>query len=481
MSNNTKFFFVLAAVATALGIGNIWLFPYFSYKLTGLFFVPYLVGLILLGVPLLMLEFSIGQYFNKNIVDLFSKIKRWFSAIGWLMVFNAFIVMSYYALVVSWHVIYFFISFGQQWKNDAKSYFFNNVLQVSDRFYGFTQFSLPLFVGLVISWLIIFLYVRKGFESLKKWFLVVFPFFIALMFLFLIYSLTLDNALNGVYNFLNPRMKNLLGLDVWISSFSLAVVSLGISFGIMPAFARKSGKGFITGNSIFIVMLKLLVGITLGFILFGILGFLSMKQDVDVDKLAFSDFSSEFTVLTQALPFFYRPTLMSILFFAFLAMFFIFGTAALAYSITHVLVHKFKTKHANAAILVSGIGFLMGLAYTIKPGFYIMDIVSHFVYYNILIAVLLEVIAIGWVFDSEKIAVFIDNNSALKIGYVWRFFIRYLIPIILLALLFFQIKKDYLLNYNNYPLIYVLIFGVGIVVVPIVLAFLMPQKILDRR
>ena len=481
MNNNTKFFFVLAAVATALGIGNIWLFPYFSFGQSGLFFVPYLIALFVLGAPLLMLEFSIGQYFDKNIVDLFSKIKRWFSAIGWLMVFNAFIAMSYYAVVIAWHVIYFFISFGQQWKNDPKSYFLSNVVQVSDGFHGFTQFSLPLFIALVISWLIVFLYVRKGFESLKKWFLAAFPVLIVLMFLFFIYSLTLENALNGVYSFLNPRMKNLLDFNVWLNAFSLALASLGISFGIMPALARKSGKGFIIGNSVFVVMFKFLIGIALGFILFGILGFLSMKSSVGIDKLVFSDFSSEFTILAQALPYFYRPTLFSILFFVFFAMFFIFGTAALAYSITHVLVHKFKTRHRNAAIFVAGFGFLLGLVYIIKPGFYIMDIASHFVFYNILIAALLEVIAVGWVFDSEKIAVFIDNNSVLKIGYVWRFFIRYLIPIILLTLLFFQIKKNYLLNYNNYPLIYVLIFGVGIVVVPIVLAFLMPQKILDRR
>ena len=109
-----------------------------------------------------------------------------------------------------------------------------------------------------------------------------------------------------------------------------------------------------------------------------------------------------------------------------------------------------------------------------------MDIISHFVYYNVLIAVLLEVIAVGWFFDSEKLSDFINHYSILKIGTVWRFFIRYLIPVIILALLFIQMKSDYLLNYNNYPWPYVLIFGIGIVVMPLIIAFLMPRKILDR-
>ena len=478
MGNNSRFFFVLLSVASAIGIGNIWIYPYFSFKYTGLFFIPYLIALIVLGFPLLMLEFSIGQYFNKNIVDLFASVRKWFSSIGWLMLFNAFIVMSFYAVLLSWHVIYFFVSFGLQWKNDAKEYFFNNVLQASDGFNDFTQFSLPVFLALITAWIIVFLYVRNGFESIKRGFLITFPVFIVLMLFFLLYSLTLDNALTGVYSFLKPGFGSLFNLDVWLASFSLAIVSLGLSFGIIPAFARKSGKGFIAGASSIIAVFEILTSIAVGFILFGILGFLSMKQGSGL--LAFSDFDSSFTILTQALPFFYRPTLLSILFFIFLSIFFIFGAASLAYAISHVLVHKFKTKRVNAAIFVAGFGFLFGLLFIINPGFYIMDIVSHFVYYNILIAILLEVLAIGWFFDSENISNHINQYSILKIGYMWRFFIRYLIPLILLLLIFYQAKSDFLLNYGNYPFVYVLIFGVGVVIVPLVIAFLMPRKILDR-
>ena len=100
MTNNSRFYFVLLSVSAAIGIGNILLYPYFSFKLTGLFFIPYLIALLVLGTPLLMLEFSIGQHFNKNIVDLFASVRKWFSSIGWLMVFNAFIVMSFYSVML---------------------------------------------------------------------------------------------------------------------------------------------------------------------------------------------------------------------------------------------------------------------------------------------------------------------------------------------------------------------------------------------
>ena len=481
MKNDSRFYFILIALGAAIGLGNIWLFPYFSFKLTGLFFIPYLIALFLLGMPLLMLEFSIGQYFNKNVVDLFSSIRKSFSFIGWLMLFNSLIVMSFYAVVLAWHIIYFFVSFGLQWKKDAKGYFFDNVLQASQGFHGFTQFSLAVFVALIIAWLIVFFFIRKGFESMKKGFLVAFPIFAALMLFFLLYSLKLNHALSGVYLFLKPRFGNLLNFDAWLNAFSLAVLSLGLSFGIMHAVARKSGKGFVIGVSSIVAVFELVVSIAIGLTLFGVLGFLSVKQGLSFDKIALFDYGSGFTILAQALPFFYKPTLLSLLFFLFLSIFFVLGTSALAYSIAHVLVHKFKTKHFNAAVIVAGFGFLLGLLFVIKPGFYIMDIVSHFVYYNILIALLLEVLAIGWFFDSEKIAQYINQNSILKIGRLWKFIIKYLIPLILLALLFFQVKSDILLGYKDYPFVYILIFGVGAVVVPLILAFLMPQRIFDRR
>ncbi|MBI3027795.1 hypothetical protein HYY70_06820 [Candidatus Woesearchaeota archaeon] len=481
MNNNSRFFLVLLSLGAAIGVGNVWLYAHFSFKSTGLFFIPYLIALVVLGAPLVMLELSIGQYFNKNVVDLFAMIRKGFSSIGWLMLFNSFIVMSFYAVVLSWHIVYFFASLGLQWKDDAKAYFFGNVIQVSDGFKNFTQFSLPVFIALVIAWVAVFFYLRKGFESMKKGFLVTVPLFLVLMLFFLMYSLSLDNALSGVYSFLKLSFKSLLSLKVWLDSFALAILSLGLSFGIMHAFARKSGKGFMVGVSCIVVLFELMVSIAAGFILFGMLGFLEMKQGAALDISAFLDLSSQFTILAQALPFFHKPTFISLLFFAFLSIFFVLGTASLAYSITHILVHKFKTKHMNAAVFVAGFGFLLGLLFIIKPGFYIMDIMSHFVYYNVLIAILLEALAMGWFFDSDKIASFINQNSVLKIGKVWRFVVRYFVPLIVLVLLFSQAKSDYLLSYKSYPLIYLLIFGVGTIAVPLIAAFLMPQRLLDRK
>ncbi|HII14552.1 MAG TPA: hypothetical protein HA360_05770, partial [Nanoarchaeota archaeon] len=442
MSSNSRFFFVLASAAASLGIGNLLFYPYLSFMYGGLFFLPYLAALAVLGIPLLLLEFSIGQHFNKNIVDLFGSIRKWFSGIGWLMIFNSFILMSAMAVMLSWSIIYFFVSFGLQWKSDAKYYFFSKVLQASDGIGDFTNFSLPVFIALALSCLIILFCIRKGFGSIKRTFLIAFPIFTALMIFFLLYSLSLDNALSGVYYFLKPSIKSLLSPSIWLSSFSLAVLSLGLSFGIMPAFARKNDKGFMLGSSFVIAIVEVIVSIAFAFIVFGFIGFLGINKGMNLNNLISSDFWMHFTVLAQALPLFNGPTLLSLLFFLFLSSFLVFGVLSLAYSISNVLVQKFNTKHINAAIIVSGLGFLFGLLFVIKPGFYIMDIVTHFIYYSIMIALLLEVTAVGWFFDVDKLSEHINQASKLKIGGLWRFIIRYFAPLVLLSLLVIQAKSD---------------------------------------
>ena len=404
MPNNSRFYFIMLSVMSAAGIGNIFLYPSLSLKFGGLFLIPYIIALVLLGVPLLMLEFTIGRHFEKNVVDIFASIKKWFSGIGYLMALNAFIILSVYAAVIAWNVIYIFVSLGTQWKNGARGYFLNNVLQASGRLDGFASFSLPVFIALVIAWAAIYFYVRNGFESIKKQFLIAMPVFLALLVFFLYYSLSLSSALDGVYSFLRPDLGKLLGWNIWISAFSLAALSLGASFGIMPALSRRSKAGIAFGNSFFVISFKLMLTLAVTIVVSAILGFMSANQNIGISGLASSDFGFPFITLAQALPFFYRPVLLSILFFILLSLIVLFGASALAYSLVHIMSEKLSTGRKNAAIIVAGFGFLASLMFAIKPGIYILEIVSHFVAYNILIAIFLESVAVGWLSNSEKLS-----------------------------------------------------------------------------
>lgn len=103
--------FVLAAIGSAIGLGNFWRFPYLCYKHGGgLFFVPYLLCLFLLGLPMLMLEFSLGQKFQRGDIGVFRAINARLAGIGMASVFAAFAITFYYSVIIGWSVVYFFAS-----------------------------------------------------------------------------------------------------------------------------------------------------------------------------------------------------------------------------------------------------------------------------------------------------------------------------------------------------------------------------------
>jgi hypothetical protein len=104
--------FIIAAIGSAIGLGNFWRFPYLCFKHGGgLFFVPYLVCLFLLGLPMLMLEFSLGQKFQRGDIGVFRGIHPRLAGIGMASVFCAFAITFYYTVVIGWAVVYFFVSF----------------------------------------------------------------------------------------------------------------------------------------------------------------------------------------------------------------------------------------------------------------------------------------------------------------------------------------------------------------------------------
>ena len=121
----TRMGFVMAAVGSAIGLGNIWRFPYMCYANGGgAFLVPYFVALFVVGIPLMMLEFGLGHWARSGAPQAMAKMHPRFSWIGWWAVsFVMFGIVVYYAVVIAWCVCYFVASFTRAW-GDAPSQFF---------------------------------------------------------------------------------------------------------------------------------------------------------------------------------------------------------------------------------------------------------------------------------------------------------------------------------------------------------------------
>lgn len=104
--------FILASIGAAVGLGNFWRFPYLTNKYGGgFFFVPYLIALFTMGIPLLLMELSLGQKFQSGDISVFGGINKRLRGIGIASVFSAYIICFYYNVIISWAIVYFIAAF----------------------------------------------------------------------------------------------------------------------------------------------------------------------------------------------------------------------------------------------------------------------------------------------------------------------------------------------------------------------------------
>jgi NSS family neurotransmitter:Na+ symporter len=145
--------FILAAVGSAAGLGNLWRFPYLAYKYGGgAFLVPFFIILFVVGIPLLLLEFSIGQRFQKSAIESMYKVNRHFSGVGVMGVCNGFIITGYYAVVMAWAVIFLVNSFNVAWAGNESDFFYSTVLGISSGIDNIQSLRWPIVAGLAVVW-----------------------------------------------------------------------------------------------------------------------------------------------------------------------------------------------------------------------------------------------------------------------------------------------------------------------------------------
>ena len=140
--------FVLAMIGSAVGLGNIWRYPYVLYSNGGgAFYIPYLVAILTLAIPFLILEYGVGYHYQSSFTKAIVKIKPKLEVYGWILPVVVFIMTVYYSTIMGWDGIYLFLSFFKGWGADPNTYLNVNLLHSVDSLGGITNF-LP-FVAIV--------------------------------------------------------------------------------------------------------------------------------------------------------------------------------------------------------------------------------------------------------------------------------------------------------------------------------------------
>jgi SNF family Na+-dependent transporter len=267
--------FILMTVGYAVGLGNVWRFPYLCYQNGGgAFLIPYVVCLFLLGMQLMLLELAIGQIFRKGPFHSLQKVDPRLAGVGWAALICAVLVASYYNMVIAWALYYFFsslasplpwdhsVAVGQSGGHQNSTYFWkHNALGMSDtsaadghspdRFdIGGINWHMLLMLALVcvMCWGA----VLRGVETSGKAVYVTSTapyFFLTIL---VVRGVTLDGASDGIQFYLFGEVDEsgvhrlsfdkLASIEVWQTAASQIFYSLGVGFGSLIAFGSYNPK-----------------------------------------------------------------------------------------------------------------------------------------------------------------------------------------------------------------------------------------------
>jgi len=470
----SNWIFILAAVGSAAGLGNLWRFPSLAYEHGGgAFVVAIIVANILIGIPLLTLEVGLGQMMQKGAADALGGIKKAFRYVGWMSLVLGFMVISYYMAVIAWGVDYFGAAFTMSWGSDTSSFFFNDILQISSGPTELGGIAWPVFAGLVIAWALVYFSVWKGVKSVSavvKWTATI-PFVV--LALLIIRAVTLPGSAEGIKTFLIPDWGALTSPELWLAAFSQVFFSLTLAFGVMIAYGSfKRKEDEITKSVIYVAIGNFIVSIMSGFVVFGTLGYMALQQGVPVTEVLAGGPSLVFVVFPEAiglLPAF--NALIAVVFFGMLLTLAVDSAFSLFEGVSASIRDRFpETPHSKIAFSLMALMFVAGLLFVTKGGLYALDIVDHFIIsYGVIIIGILEAVIVGWLWKSNELKKFIEERSEWKLGALWDVSIKYIIPIFLTVLLVLNLKSEIANPYEGYPTVALVYLGIlPMILVPVI-------------
>ena len=456
--------FILAAIGSAVGLGNIWRFPYVAYENGGgAFLIPYLVALLTAGIPFLLLDYALGHRHRGSAPLSFARLRSGTEALGWWQVAICFVIAVYYAAVLAWALRYTLFSLDKAWGSDPEAFFFGEFLQAGD--VRVTADVVPgVLVPLALVWAAVLVVMALGVQrGIGVTSLVFIPVLVIAFGALVVQALLLPGAGSGLDALFTPDWGALTSAGVWAAAFGQIFFSLSVGFGIMityAAYARRRedmvGSGLVVGfsNSGF----ELLAGIGV----FAALGFMAQAGGTAVEDVASGGIGLAFiafpTIINEA-P---AGALLGVLFFGSLV---IAGITSLI-SVIEVVIAAVRDKLAMGRVTASlAVGVpaavLSLLLFSTTSGIYVLDVVDHFVnQYGILVVALVSMLVVTWAVRAlPSLAEHLNVHGRPRVGTGWRLLTSVVAPIGLTVVLVLALRDDLEAPYEDYPDWLLLTFG----------------------
>jgi NSS family neurotransmitter:Na+ symporter len=476
---DSRYLFVMAAIGSAVGLGNVWRFPYVCYQNGGgAFLIPYFIAIFTAGIPLMILEFSIGHWSRGSPPKAFIKIGKKWEWAGWLSVLLPFTVATYYVVVMAWCFGYMIYSIDLRWNINAESFFLTKYLGISNNPFEIAGISLPVLLGLFVIWFFIFIILYKGVKRIGKVVAWTVPIPTILLIILTIRGLTLPGSIDGLAYYLTPDFSKLLDGNVWIAAYAQVFFSLGVAQGIMITYSSfLKRKSDLTNNAFIISLADAGTSFLAGFTVFSIVGYLAISKGIGVSNLGDKIAGPYLTFITY-------PTAISLLPFAASFFGFIFFIALLTFGIDSAfsmiepisdgIQNKLQFSKTKTTAILCFLGFIISLIFATNSGLFLLDIADHFIAnYGLVIVGLIECIILGWMFNIKQLRDHANNVSEIKIGIWWDYLIKLFIPIFLIILLIVGIYQNITVQYMNYNWTVILIVGVVPILLLILFSFIL--------
>jgi NSS family neurotransmitter:Na+ symporter len=447
--------FIMAAIGSAVGLGNVWRFPYVAYTSGGgAFLIPYFVALFTAGIPLLVLEMGLGQRLQKGAPLAFGSIRRPLQWFGWWAAGLSAGIVIYYCTILAWSWVYLYHSLGLSWGSQPEAFFEQEVLHKSS---GPGQIGWPvpsLVLGMALTWLVIYLILRRGVRSVSKVVIVTVPLPMVLLVILLVRGLTLPGAMDGIRYYLTPDFSKLGNPHIWLRAYGQIFFSLSLASGVMIGYGSYLGKkAEITNNALITGLADCGTSFFAGFVVFSMLGYLAQVQGLSVEDVTRSGTGLAFVAFPTAIS--QLPALnalFGVVFFVTLLTLGIDSAFALQEAFTTGFGDKWRIGPEKLARVFVLVAFPVSLIFVTRGGFYWFDIVDRWICdFGLVVSGLIQCLVIGFLYPIHEFRDYLNAQSEVRLGRWWIWALRYVTPVVLTVILVGNLVQEFRAGYEAYP------------------------------
>jgi solute carrier family 6 amino acid transporter-like protein 5/7/9/14 len=500
----------MSCVSYAVGLGNIWRFPYLCYRNGGaVFLVPYIIFLVLCGMPLFFLEVSYGQFASLSPITVW-KLSPLFKGVGYGMVLISGIVCIYYNIIITWTIYFLFRSFAKElpwatcdneWNTEhcalhakphinmtvnmtehystmepttmvytdasglpinltkkttpSEEFWERRVLKISDGIETMGGIQWELFGCLFLAWVLVALCLVKGIKSSGKvvYFTATFPYIVLIT--LLIRGVTLPGAKEGILFYVIPQWEKLGSLKVWGEAAMQIFYSVGAAWGAlitMSSYNRFNNDCY--RDARIIPILNCGTSIFSGFVIFSIIGFMAQETGSTIEETVRQGPGLVFIVYPAAVAAMPVSQIWSIMFFAMLLSVGLGSQFAMFQTMTSAFMDEFEWLRKKKTLLMIALcllEFLLGIPCICQGGIYYLQIMDWYSStFSLMILSFTELMVIAWIYGAEQFY----RDIEIMIGYRpclwWKILWCFITPFVIMFVLMFSIINHMPVTYGDY-------------------------------